>query len=416
MKILHVVQAYAPSFGGVQLLIQKISERLTADQVSVYTTTAYHCQLFLDPRQPAMSPGVEQINGVSVRRFAVFNRLTWLRLNAARIARKLHLPAQDWLRTYYFGPLVPGLARAVAASGADVVVACSFPMLHMHAALRGGRRAGIPVVFIGAIHPIDTWSYGLPIIYRAIRQADAYIALSRFERDFLQERGVPPENITVIGAGVEAAVFDNDAVRAAAQVMRRRYGWGDDPLVAIVGRQTEYKRIDLALAAMQQVWRSAPAARLLIAGARTDYSAQIDEMLAALSPDERARVTVIEDFDEADKPVLYNACDLLIQPSERESFGIVFLEAWACGRPVIGVRGGAISCVIDKGRDGLLAAYGDVSAWAQAIGRLLANPALRADMGATGRRKVWEHYTWDIVAQRFREVYARACRQAQGRK
>lgn len=417
MKILHVVQAYTPSFGGVQLLIQKVSERLAADygdQVTVFTTTAYHCRLFQDPSQPAMAPGVERINGVTVRRFGVFNRLVWLRLNAARIAYKLRLPGQDWLRTIYFGPLVPGLRGAVVNSGADVVVASSFPMMHMYAALGGGRRAGIPVVLIGTIHPADTWGYDLPNIYRAIRQADAYIALSRYEHDYLRNRGVPLEHVTVIGAGVEAGAFDNETARAAARAMRRRYGWGDDPVVAIVGRQTEYKRIDLALAAVQKAWRSVPTARLLIAGARTDYSQRIDEMVAALAPGQRARVTVIGDFEESQKPALMAACDVLIQPSERESFGIVFLEAWASGRPVIGARVGAVPTVISEGQDGLLAPYGDASAWATAIERLLTQPALRVEMGARGKQKVQENYTWEVVTRRYREVYIKAGRRTKG--
>jgi glycosyltransferase involved in cell wall biosynthesis len=411
MKILHVVQAYAPSFGGVQLLIQKLSERLVADfgdEVTVYTTTAYHCQLFQDPRQPAMAPGVEQLNGVTVRRFGLFNRLTWLRLNAARIAHKLRLPGQDWLRTLYFGPLVPGLTQSIASSGADVVVASSFPFLHMHLALRGGQRAGIPVILIGTIHPRDTWGYDLPIIDRAIRRADAYVAMSRFERDYLQERGLPLEHVAVIGAGVEASVYDNDTVRVARQNVRRRYGWGDDPVVAVVGRHTAYKRFDLVLAAMQLVWQDVPDARLLIAGSRTRYSDQIDEMVSALTPEQSARVTVVSDFSESEKPNLMAACSVLVHPSDRESFGIVLLEAWASGIPVVGARVGAVPTVIDEGEDGLLAEYGNVSAWAEAIEVLLTQPALRAEMGARGKSKVLHQFTWEKVAQRYREVYVQA--------
>lgn len=416
IKILHVVHGYAPAVGGTQWMVQNISERLVADygdEVTVFTTVAYSNAYFRDPRQPAMEPGVEQFNGVTIRRFPVFNRLSWLRLNAARVAHKLRLPGEDWLRGLYFGPIVPGLTRAIAASGADVVMASAFPLLHMYYALWGGERAAIPVVLLGALHPADRWCFDRPTIYQAIRRCAAYVAYTSFERDYLQDRGVSPEHVTVIGAGVNPAVFDNESVRAAGLGIRYRYGWAnDDPVVAIVGRQAEHKRIDLALAAMRRVWSFAPAARLLIAGARTDYSSQIDAMLAALPPAERDRVTIVEDFDEADKPIIYNACDLLIHPSERESFGVVFLEAWACGRPVIGARVGAIPTVIDEGRDGLLAAYGDVSAWAQAIERLLARPALRTEMGARGKQKVLDRYTWDVVVRRFREVYLGASQRA----
>ena len=252
MNILHVVHGYAPAVGGTQWMVQNISERLVADygdEVTVFTTVAYSNAYFRDPRQPALEPGVEQFNGVTIRRFPVFNRLGWLRLNAARIAHKLRLPGEDWLRGLYFGPIIPGLTRAVAESGADVVMASAFPLLHMHYALWGGERAAIPVVFLGALHPADRWCFDRPTIYQAIRRCAAYVAYTSFERDYLRDRGVPPEHITVIGAGVNPAIFDNESVRAAGLGIRYRYGWANDDLVvAIVGRQAEHKRIDLALA------------------------------------------------------------------------------------------------------------------------------------------------------------------------
>lgn len=411
MNVLHVLHAYSPSVGGIQWLFQNVSERLVrdwGDQVTVYTTVAYDNILFRDPRQPVLPPGETFIQGVRVRRFPVWNRLPWLRLNAARVGHKLRLPGEDWLRGLYFGPVVPGLAQAVAASGADLVVASAFPLLHMHAALRGARQAGVPIIFVGALHPADAWCYDRKMIYQAIRQVDAYIALSAFERDYLIRRNSAPrgdpECILVIGGGVDAAAFVTDL--STRDTTRQRLGWAsDDPVVAFVGRHAEHKRLDVILAAMQRVWRQVPRARLLIAGARSEHSARVDEMVTALLPNWRARVTRIENFGEAEKPALLAACDVLVNPSSYESFGIVFLEAWACAVPVIGARIGAIPTVIDEGQDGLLAAYDDADDWARAIVELLADPARRTRLGAQGQHKVRERYTWNMVTRRFRETY-----------
>jgi len=404
MKCLHVVHTYSPAIGGTQWLFKNISERLVSqygDEVTVFTTTAYTNRLFWDPREPSLPAGEELVNGVRVRRFPVFNRLNWLRLNAARVAHKLRLPGEDWLRGLYFGPIVPGLARAVATSGADVVVASAFPLLHMHAALRGGHRAELPVVFAGALHPSDLWGFDRPMIYRTIRQVDAYIAYTGYERDYLLNRGILSERVAVIGPGVDAEAF----ARADGNAVRSRYGWGDAPVVALVGQQAEHKRIDLMLAAMRRVWQVLPDARLLIAGARTPYSVHVDELLDDLPSEQREAVSIVNDFREADKPALICACDLLVLPSSHESFGIVFLEAWACGKPVVGARVGAIPSVIDAGVDGLLARYGDDGDWARAIVELLSDPARRARMGEAGRKKVLAHYTWDVVTASFRSVY-----------
>ena len=102
------------------------------------------------------------------------------------------------------------------------------------------------------------------------------------------------------------------------------------------------------------------------------------------------------------------AGDVLVFPSSQESFGIVFVEAWACRKPVIGLRSGAIPSIVTDGLDGLLATPGNVAELANAIGELLANPVRRAEMGQAGYDKMCRRYTWDIVAGKFRDVYLKA--------
>lgn len=407
MKILHVVHGYHPSIGGSQWLVQNLSERFVqqfGDQVTVFTTTALNMELFWDRRETALPAGVETINGVQVRRFPVYNRFGTLRMLLAHGAHRLHLPLNDWLRTIYNGPIVFGLRRAIAESGADVVFATAFPHLHMYDALHGARRAGIPLVFSGGIHAPDRWGYDRPMIYRAIRQADAYIAYTSFERDYLIGRGIAPIKIAVVGVGVDAAAF----AQADGPSVRQQYGWGDDPLIALVAKQSPRKRFDLLVEAMANVWQTHPNARLLLAGARTSYSEQIRVAIARLPPPQQAQVTLLDDFPEALKPDLLAASDIFVLPSGQESFGIAFLEAWASGTPVIGCRSGAISSVIDEGRDGLLVPYGDAGALAGAIVELLDDPSRRTEMGRAGRHKVLANYTWEIIANRVRAVYERA--------
>jgi len=392
--------------GGVQWLVKNLSEQLVSrhrDEVTVFTTVAYDTECFWRSDQPEMPAGTKVINGVTVHRFAVFNHLNTLRMLLAGIAYRLHLPYNDWLRTIYNGPVIFGMTQAVASSGADVVLASPFPHLHMYYALAGARRAGIPIVLLGAIHTANRWGYDRKMFYRLIQRADAYVALTPFERDYVTERGVQTNKIAVIGAGVDANVFG----KADGTLVRRKYSWGDDPVVVTIGRHSARKCFDVLLAAMLQVWAVYPNTRLLVAGARSPYTCQIERMIGNLPPEQQCRVTMVNDFSDEEKPHLLAACDVFILPSGEESFGIAFVEAWACGKPVIGARSGAIPAVIDEGYDGLLAAYQNAGDLAQAILKLLADPQLRARMGEAGRRKVLENYTWEIVANRVREVYSK---------
>ena len=404
MQILHVVQGYTPAIGGTERLIQRVSEKLVerhGDQVTVYTTTAYNCELFWRRDQPQLPAGVEEINGVTVRRFPVFNRLNRLRWFLAGGAYQFGLPFNDWLRALYNGPLIPGMTSAIARSGADVVAASSFPLLHMHYALWGGQRARIPVIFYGGIHTADPFGFDRPMIYRTIQRANAYIAYTPFERDYLVERGVPAAKIHVTGVGVDPEPL----ARADGRDLRRRFGWGDAPVIAFVGQQVPHKGIDMLIEAMPCIWQERPEACLLIAGAATTYSSFIRQWINQLSPDLRPRVAVMDNFAEGEKPAIFAACDLLVFPSGHESFGIVLLEAWAAGKPVIGSRIGAIPSVVDEGQDGLLIRHRNVGDLTAAIQTLLSHPGLRRQMGESGRQKVQQRYTWDIVADKLRQVY-----------
>ncbi|MCS7060874.1 MAG: glycosyltransferase family 4 protein [Anaerolineae bacterium] len=403
MRILFVPHAYYPSRGGVQWLIQSLAERLAwaGDQIDVFTTDAYSCELFIDACQPRLPAGEITLNGVRVRRFPVFNRFTRLRLNAARIAYKLRLPGQDVVRGLYFGPIVRGLRQAIVNQPADVIVAASFPMIHMYEALAAGRLSGRPVIFIGTVHPTDRWSYDLPRMYHAIEQAQAYVALSTYERDFLAAR-CAGARIEVIGGGVDTHALD---ARQAGVSLRRRYGWRDDELViGMIGRMTAYKRADVMLAAMPLIWQALPTARLLLAGAGAQQAASLRAAIQSLSHPER--VSVLADFDETDKAAIFSTADLIVHLSDRESFGIVIVEGWAAGKPVIGVQNSASASVITDGEDGLLVRYGDPADLAHAVVKLGSSSELRQALGYAGQLKARHLYDWNVVVPRYRALFS----------
>jgi glycosyltransferase involved in cell wall biosynthesis len=272
----------------------------------------------------------------------------------------------------------------------------------MYYAVAGARRAGLPVVLLGAIHTADRWGYDRQMMYNAIKQADAYIAHTPFERDHLLARGISAGKIHVIGAGVDVALMG----KGNGRLFRERYNLGNDPVLLVLGRQSELKRLDTVVEAMPYIWAQQPNVRLLMAGARTSYSAQLDKMIAALPPAQQGQITLMNDFPESEKPNLLAAADVLVHPSGNESFGIVFVEAWAAGKPVIGADVGAPASLIVEGEDGLLFRYGDAASLAQKAGQLLLQPAQRVAMGAAGREKVLANYTWEIVADQVRQVYA----------
>lgn len=405
MKILHVTQGYWPAIGGTELLIQRVSEELTAqfaDDVTVFTTNCYNGEGFFLPR-PRLPVGWEDLNGVHVRRFPVRDRVSRVAQRAQRPWFRYRLPFNQYLRALAGGPVVPGLTRAIRGQDADVVAASSFPLMHMFAALRGAHGSGRPCVLHGGLHPDDRWGFQRPMIYRAIRKA-YYIANTQYEADYVISRGAQPERVFAIGVGVDPEQFSV----LSSDKAKERLGLDDGPVVAFIGQMGAHKGVNTLLTAMRRVWHSHPRAQLLIAGARTGYYVTVEQLVRQLPAAQRSRVKLYPDFPLDEKGALFAAVDVFAYPSGYESFGIAFLEAWAAGKPVIGCSRGAIRTVVRDGVDGLLVDYEDPHMLAIAIATMLGDPAMRTAFGAAGRDKVFARYTWAEIARRFRQVYEAA--------
>ncbi|MCK4267281.1 MAG: glycosyltransferase family 4 protein [Actinomycetia bacterium] len=407
MRVAHFVQGYTPAIGGTEYLMQRISEELAGrfkDDVTVYTTNAYNCEAFNNRGTSLMAPGAEVINNVKVERYKVFNRFAKALNLAQAVSYRFNFPRNDLIRTVYSGPILPGLIKRIKTIEADVVCASSFPLMHMHYASAAASQAGAALVLHGGLHPQDSWGFDRKIIYSLINKADAYIANTTYERDFLLGQGIAGNKIHVVGVGTDPERFS----KATGSEIRLRYNLGHDPVVTFVGQQGGHKGIDTLLKAMPLIWRQAPNTHVIIAGSRTNYSAVLDQIVASFTPSQRERIIEIPNFDEEEKSEIIAAGDIFASPSGFESFGITFLEAWATSRPVIGCRSGAIPSVVKDGKNGILVDYKDHRELAGAILELIFDMNLRRKLAENGRDLVLKNYTWEIVAGKFRSIYSRA--------
>jgi glycosyltransferase involved in cell wall biosynthesis len=408
MNILHVVQGYTPAIGGTELQIQRISEELVrqfGDKVTVFTSDCYNAGGFVKPTAPRIPVGWEEINGVKVRRFRAFNLAGPVLKPIQWLAFKLGLPLNEYLRVWYSGPHLSGLAGAIRQYPADIVTAASFPLLHMFTALKSARQAGRPVILVGNQHPEDPWGYQRPMIDAAIRQADAYIAMTEYEAQYVTGRGADPGRVFTVGSGVDMEPFGS----ISRQDARLYLGLpGEAPLIGFIGQLGRHKGVDTLLNVMPTVWQEVPEVNVLIAGARTSFQRHLEAILSAWPSEFRQRVFFRYNFAEAEKPKLFSSIDIFAYPSGFESFGIAFLEAWAAGKPVIGCRRGAVPWVIKHETDGLLVNYQHEQELAAALLELLRYPEQASALGEAGKRKVLEKYTWPKIAGQFRAIYDRA--------
>jgi spore coat protein SA len=246
-------------------------------------------------------------------------------------------------------------------------------------------------------------------------QTDLTLACSRFLLDREKNRlGQGAKRLDVIYNGVEPEVFrpswDNPA---EADGLRRQYGLEGKKVVLYTGKIRESKGVMVLFSAMKQVFLKDPTIHLVLAGGTgfgykrtdkaTDFSERLQKEIRAF-PD---RVTFIRFTQPRNMPRIYLLGDIFAAPSQlEEALGMVFLEASACGLPVIGTSQGGIPEVIRDQETGLLLREKDnVEELSDKILFLLRNPDLARRMGEKGRQLMMNYFSWDKIAQRLESSY-----------
>ena len=240
------------------------------------------------------------------------------------------------------------------------------------------------------------------------RGCDHVVALTDLEKAQIADLyGVPDDRILVISPGVAPDVFRIPEDRAA---LRANLGLPEGPIVFTLGRLDERKGFDLFLRAAGELLRrfeDVCPTFIFSAGAVDETEQEERRTLKRIVAEEHLgdRLRWLDILPPDAVPDFYGAADLFVLPSRYEPFGIVMLEAMACGTPVVATCEGGPSKVIDDGVDGLLVEPTDRAAFADAMATLLRSDELRAAFSARGRAKVEADYGWPIIAQRHRVAY-----------
>jgi len=288
------------------------------------------------------------------------------------------------LQQRVIGPRSPQLERAVmkAVADYDVVLANMLPMTTLPLAARVAQHGGKPLMLAPLFHPRDPnhyWSHfhsamaGAALVDGTSETGAKLLAAQGFRTDF-------------ISPGFDPQEFEDPAI--SGERFREKHGLKQDKVLLFVARKALSKRYDLAAEAVAELRRRGWPVWLVMIGPDEDRRPLMGEHILYLGRQERSEV--LDAFD---------ACDAFIMPSEAESFGMVFCEAWLCRKPVLGnASSGAVASLIEHGVDGFLATSG--AEFADYAERILREPELARRMGENGYRKVRENFTWDQVGRK----------------
>jgi D-inositol-3-phosphate glycosyltransferase len=236
-----------------------------------------------------------------------------------------------------------------------------------------------------------------------IRCTDVIIANSRAEADQLEHYyHAEPSRVEVVPPGVDHAFFSPGNKVGA----RKALGLGREPVLLFVGRIQPLKGASVAIEAVARS-RHRDAKLLIVGGASgTEGSEEVRRVHALVDDlDLRERVVFVPPQPHHVLSTYYRAADAVLVPSRSESFGLVALEAAACGTPVVAAAVGGLLTLVDDGRTGYLIDSREPSRYTAAIDRILGDDELSQSLSTASVRAA-SSYTWATTAARLRRIYA----------
>jgi phosphatidylinositol alpha-1,6-mannosyltransferase len=243
-------------------------------------------------------------------------------------------------------------------------------------------------------------------------KASKVVANSSFTVEELINLGVSRERIALIPPGVDAQRFTPQRDAGAFRSGLAPHG---EKLLLTVGRLTRRKGHALVISALPRVLQVVPSLRYVIVGPDWGEREKLEELIEEL--DLQKEVVFLGRVGDEELPHIYSACDLFVMANyepqnnlDTEGFGIVFLEANACGKPVIGGQAGGVADAVVHGETGLLVDATDPDELSSAIIRLLTDESYARRLGRKGRQRVLERFSWDRAASAVREVGLAAAR------
>jgi len=397
MKILLIASHFPPMVGGAPVVYENICRHLK-DEIVV------------------LAPWRHYLTGREIEGWRESDSAQPFEVHRTELLQPLVKPAatnvaiSGWRLIFEDFPLYRRVAKAtlrtIDSMGADVICLgdlCGLSWLAQY--LR--RKRNLPVIhYVHAEEVTTDWGsrlYGV-MAGAALRKAEAVVAVSSFTRDEVVRRGVKPERIRVITNGVDLKRFSPGA--RDSHILARHNMNGKRVLLTVGRVQEARKGHDRVIEALPQILRAVPDAVYLIVG-KGPYL----ETLKALAKDVGVedKVIFVGFVPWKDLSRYYRSCDVFIMPNRTlangntEGFGLVFLEANACKKPVIGGNAGGVPDAIADGATGILVDGNSVEEVATAAIQLFTNPELAERMGRAGYQRA-QNFSWAKKAQEFREL------------
>jgi glycosyltransferase involved in cell wall biosynthesis len=424
LKITYVLPVYWPAVGGCELHTHEVVKRLSGrHDIRVLT--------LIDNQQDKLSHDLWSAcilrapsevreymdHEATVSRLPLTLAEKWLtyplaRMQSPKLSEGVVKFLMERLSNFYMGKLIERLKDS------DLIHCVHGGVSFLgYASYKASRLLGIPFIYTPVLHLYQKdWMKEIrkrkngtqPLVYnptlhlsprawtdhywhQLCGEADALIAMTDFEKSFFVGNGISGEKVHRLGVG---PLISEDP----APEFLTKHDLNHKKFVLFLGRNVETKGLEELLMAAHIVWKECPDVYFFFAGPKEGNSVEIFEQY------EDPRISVLGQISEQEKAALLNSCDVFCMPSREESLGGTFLEAWKCGKPIIGAK---IPPVMELNREekGGFLVNPIPEEIAEKIIVLFRQPELARRMGEWGRDRVSRLYSWDVITEKLEAVY-----------
>lgn len=381
MHVVFVLPRFFPYRGGYENSLFALAKYLVTQghRATVFTTVADDLESFWLPGFKTFHEESMVVEGVAIQRFPI--DYSKVRRRATRLLGLVpywRWKARHWRPSFR----IPGLDEALRETAADLIHIGPLPYNGiMYAGLRAGELGNTPVVATPCTHLGEPGNneveqhYLGPHQVEMLRRCRKILCMTQTEREHLAKLGIPLDQLAVTPFGIEI----ESVIGGDPEFLRREYKV-DGPVILHLGMKAFDKGSEMVVEAMKALWAKGSNAWLVMAGP----SLSTFDSYIAQAGRNCPRLLNLPPFADRDKRNFLASATVVAQPSRVESLGLVLIEAWANGKPVIAVDMEVSRELTTNSGGGVVVPFGNAQRLVAEIERMLNDPGLRQAMGDSG--------------------------------
>jgi len=378
MKILCVSQRFNPAVGGAERMMEEIADYMSFRQdITVLTTNTIDLNGFWNSDQNNVIRQTDNLKKYSIVRCSV----------------TIPSSVTDELKDFPFAFNVPGPFSIEMwkylfseTRNFDLLIGSAFPYNHLIPTLLASKKFNKPSICIPHIHLEFPEHYMTGFRLSLLDNFDAITVNTNYEKSQLIKYKIQEEKISIIPPSINVHLWQN---LSKIDLCEKFHTPNDSVFILYLGYKSDEKGIFFLIDSIKNLWQKNLKIELITVGLETP---EFQSYLKSQNQKIQKHIHNFSVIDEDLKKSLINSCDIFALPSKSESFGIVYLEAWMCQKPVIGCNIGAVSELIEDNSDGLLVEFGNKKQLSEKLERLIHDPQLQTKLGENGFEKICKKY------------------------